>query len=96
MATFFVSRHPGALEWMKNSGTQFDKHVTHLNLDEVGEGDVVIGSLPVNIVADVCHKKAKYIHLSIRVNAEDRGKELSANQLADYDATLEEYFAEKR
>lgn len=91
MSTWFVSRHPGALEWMRRIGPPFDHHVTHLDPDKVQPGDRVIGSLPVNLAADICARGAQYWNLSLRLTESDRGRELSAAELQNYSATLERY-----
>jgi CRISPR-associated protein Csx16 len=91
MTTYFVSRHPGALEWMRKNRIVFDAHVEHLELSKVRAGDTVIGSLPVNIAAEVCARGAKYRHLSLHVHAADRGRELSAEELEKYETSLEPY-----
>jgi CRISPR-associated protein Csx16 len=96
MTVFFVSRHPGALDWMRRHGIVFDRHAPHLAMGEVRAGDTVIGSLPVNLAAEVCARGATYRHLSLEVAAADRGRELSAHELEQYDARLETYFVEKR
>jgi putative CRISPR-associated protein (TIGR02620 family) len=31
MTTFFISRHPGALEWMQVQGIQYDEHLEYLD-----------------------------------------------------------------
>ncbi|MDR3352276.1 MAG: CRISPR-associated protein Csx16, partial [Zoogloeaceae bacterium] len=49
MTTYFVSRHPGALEWMRKNRIPFDDHVAHLDIERIHPGDTVIGSLPVNL-----------------------------------------------
>lgn len=38
MTTWFVSRHPGALDWMQCYGVMFDCHVAHLCLAAQGRG----------------------------------------------------------
>jgi len=88
---WFVSRHPGALDWARQSGITFDRHVTHLDTAKVGAGDTVIGSLPVNLAAEVCARGAEYRNLSLRVTERDRGRDLSAKELQDYDAIVERY-----
>jgi CRISPR-associated protein Csx16 len=91
MTTFFVSRHHGALSWIRKHGIAFDRHVPHLDMDEIHPGDVVIGSLPVNLAAEVCAQGAIYRHLSIKLEAADRGRELSAEEMDKYDAVLATY-----
>jgi CRISPR-associated protein Csx16 len=95
MTIFFVSRHPGALEWMQQQRVPFDRHETHLDIEAIQADDPVIGSLPVNLAAEVCARGAHYRHLSLQLAAADRGRELSASELENYEATLETYFVEK-
>jgi CRISPR-associated protein Csx16 len=90
MTTWFVSRHPGAIEWLKNQKIPVDEFVSHLDVKIIKNGDVVIGSLPVNLAAVVCSKGARYFNLSIELTAELRGKELSAAELVNCNAKLEE------
>lgn len=91
MTVWFVSRHPGALEWMRQNRIPFDCHVPHLEMDSVCPGDEVIGSLPVNLAAEVCARGAAYRHLSLQLPAHDRGRELSARELGQYGAALIRY-----
>lgn len=93
--TWFVSRHSGALDWMQRNGPPFDRHVTHLNVNEIEAGDTVIGTLPVNLAAEICARGARYWHLSLLLAPADRGQELSADQLTANQATLEPYFVRK-
>lgn len=90
--TWFVSRHPGALEWINRQRHPFDLHVTHLDPALIAPGDRVIGSLPVNLAAEVCARGASYWNLSLRLKPTDRGRELSADDLEKYQAVLEPYF----
>ena len=91
MTIWFVSRHPGALEWAARQGLQIGRFATHLDPAEVRGGDTVIGSLPVNLAAVVCQRGGRYLNLSVVVPAELRGKELGADQLERLGARLEEY-----
>jgi len=88
---WFVSRHPGALDWARQGGVAYDHHVAHLDTEKIGAGDTVIGSLPVNLAAEVCARGAAYWNLSLHVAERDRGRELSAEELRSYDATVERY-----
>ena len=89
MTTWFVSRHPGALQWMRQHGPAFDRHVTHLDPAQVQAGDTVIGTLPVQLAAQVCSAGARYLHLSLALPEQWRGQELSAEQLAAAQAHLQ-------
>jgi CRISPR-associated protein Csx16 len=91
MKTYFVSRHPGATEWAAAQGLRVDRVIEHLDVATVGEGDVVIGSLPVNLAAGVCARGARYLHLSLELTRELRGRELSAEDMRRCGARLEEY-----
>jgi CRISPR-associated protein Csx16 len=87
--TWFVSRHPGAIEWAKRLHLPVDQWVPHLSLHLIRHGDTVIGSLPVNLAAQVCALGARYGHLSLELPAHLRGKELSADQLDALQAHIE-------
>ncbi|BCX88945.1 CRISPR-associated protein Csx16 [Methylomarinovum tepidoasis] len=89
--TFFVSRHPGAVEWARRQGLRIDRQVDHLDVEEIQPGDTVIGTLPVHLAAQVCRRGARYLHLSLEIPPEARGRELSAEELDKYGARLEEY-----
>jgi len=91
MTTLFVSRHPGALEWATGEGFAVDRQVAHLDSTTIQPGDVVIGTLPVNLAARVCERGGRYLHLSLELPPERRGRELSAADLRQYGARLEEF-----
>lgn len=88
---YLISRHPGAVHWMRIHGHAFDVHREHLDIAEIAPGDSIIGTLPINLAAEVCEKGAYYVHLSLRLPRDARGQELSASELNDYGATLQEY-----
>ncbi len=91
MTTYFVSRHPGAHAWADEEGVRVDRVIDHLDLAVVLPGDTVIGSLPVNLAAEVCQRGARYLHLCVVLPAALRGVELSAEQMRACGARLEEY-----
>ena len=91
MTTWFVSRHPGALQWMQQCGPAFDCHLPHLDPADVQCGDTVIGTLPVNLAAQVCARSATYLHLVLEMPAQQRGQELSATELQALGATLQPF-----
>jgi CRISPR-associated protein Csx16 len=45
MSTWFVSRHPGAIEWIFRQGIHIDRRIDHLDVSNVFFGDKVIGTL---------------------------------------------------
>lgn len=91
MTTYFVSRHPGAVAWAAGQGFPVDRLVHHIDPAIVDPGDVVIGSLPVNLAAEVCARGGRYLHLSLNLTAELRGKELTVEQMLTCGARLEAY-----
>ncbi len=88
MTTWFISRHPGAIEWARQQGLRVDEYLTHLDPARIRAGDTVIGSLPVNLAAQVCEAGARYRHISLELPANLRGVELSAEQLAELGARV--------
>ena len=94
MTTFFITRHPGAVEWARRQGLAVDRQLAHLDPQAIHPGDIVIGILPVHLVAQVCARGGRYLHLSLDLPAEARGRELSADELEQFGARLEGYVVE--
>lgn len=92
MAVYFISRHQGAIDWVKTQDLKIDHFVTHLDVNDIQEGDIVIGTLPIHLAAEVCAKGAKFYFLSINVNPEQRGQELSASQLQQQGCTIKPFY----
>ncbi|MCX7096364.1 MAG: CRISPR-associated protein Csx16 [Methylococcales bacterium] len=95
MTTFFVTRHTGAKQWATEQGIEVDFLVDHLNIEDIQAGDTVLGSLPVNLVAELNAKGARYFHLSLSLSEELRGKEISAKLMRELGAKLEEFAVQK-
>ncbi len=96
MTTYLVTRHQGAIEWINYMGHTYDSHISHLqDIDSLKKGDTLIGSLPINMVAELCERGINYVHLSLRIPEEWRGKELTGEQLANLDAKLERFEVKK-
>ncbi len=91
MTTFFVSRHPGALDWAAGEGIDVDAVIVHLDPETIQSGDVVVGTLPIHLAARVCERGGRYLHLSLEIPPDWRGRELSAADLRRRGARLEEY-----
>lgn len=88
MTTWFITRHPGAIDWARAQQLQIDHFVSHLDPVLVQAGDTVMGSLPVHLAAGICERGARYLHLSLDLPAELRGRELSVQQLHQFSARL--------
>lgn len=95
MTTLLVTRHPGALAWLHAQGYADAVHCPHLDPDRVQAGDVVVGTLPVQLVADVCERGARYVNLSLDIPPTLRGHELSLEQLEACNARLEGFVARR-
>ena len=91
MTTYFVSRHPGAHDWAAEEGFEVDAVIDHLDPSRIAPGDILIGSLPVNLAAEVCTRGARYLNLSLDLPVALRGVELSAEQMRACGARVEEY-----
>lgn len=91
MTTWFITRHPGAVDWARRQGLAVDRQLAHLDPAIVEAGDTVIGTLPVHLAACVCERGARYLNLSLDLPAEARGRELSADELERFEARLEPY-----
>lgn len=96
MTTYFITRHPGAVDWAQSQGIHYDQHTEHLlAMDQLKAGDVVIGTLPINMVFELNSRGVRYQHLALDIPRELRGIELSAEQLSQCQARLEEYSVER-
>jgi CRISPR-associated protein Csx16 len=95
MTIYFITRHPGAIDWARQQGIVIDRQIAHLDIDMIDSGDTVVGSLPVNLAAEVCEKGAAYIHLSLRIPEHWRGRELTPEQMTAFGAKLERYRLQK-
>lgn len=95
MTTYFVSRHAGAVEWVRGQGYDAVVHVTHLQTDRVKAGDIVLGTLPVSLIAEICTKGARYYHLTLNTPPDMRGEELTPEQMDQFGAGLVEYTARR-
>lgn len=91
VTAYFVTRHRGAVEWAARHDIRVDRLVEHLDMDEVTDGDIVIGTLPVHLAGEACRKGARYFHLSMDTPPGLRGQDLSADQLDDLDTRLIEF-----
>lgn len=92
MTRWFVSRHPGAVEWIRSTGVKVDEFRDHLNIEDIEMGDIVMGVLPMSVAAAVCAKGARFIGMEISQSREMRGKELQVQDLKDLNCRLQEFF----
>jgi CRISPR-associated protein Csx16 len=93
MTTYFISRHAGAIAWAESQGFHIDQQLAHFDVKLVKADDVILGTLPVNLIAEVNERGARYFHLTLELPAELRGQELTPEIMRQYGARLEEYTA---
>jgi CRISPR-associated protein Csx16 len=92
MQTIFVSRHSGAIEWVKKQGLTIDEFVTHLDQGiRLDPGDIVIGTLPINLVAQLNEKGVHYVHCALELTPSYRGRELSAADMEHFGGCLRSF-----
>jgi len=94
--TYLITRHSGARQWVQEEGIVVDAQLDHLEVDQVRAGDIVVGSLPVNLAAEVCARGGRYFHLSLELPFDWRGRELSPGDMRHFGARVEEFRVERR
>lgn len=92
---WLVSRHHAALHWVLAQGLAVGRVVAHLDPTAVRAGDTVVGTLPVQSIADICSRGAHYLHLVLDLPEHMRGTELTLEQLDALGARLEQFRAER-
>jgi putative CRISPR-associated protein (TIGR02620 family) len=88
---YFVTRHPGAAAWAQEQCLVVESVQANFDVNVIQPGDVVIGTLPVQLVAEVNRRGGHYWHLSMTVPETARGTDLSAEQMRAFGARLEEF-----
>jgi CRISPR-associated protein Csx16 len=91
MATWFISRHAGAIAWAKQQNLGIDRWETHIEPESVQAGDVVIGTLPVHLAAEICARGAKFYFLTLQLREEQRGQELTVADMQAAECSLQCY-----
>jgi CRISPR-associated protein Csx16 len=87
--TVFVSRHPGAKDWLEAHHPELAKtceYVTQATPSDL-EGKIVVGTLPVNLAA-LCRE---YWNLDMQIPLDTRGKELTREDMEKFGAKLTRY-----
>ena len=81
METKIVTRHDGALEWVKKHHPEFaDVEVIAQASPEDLKGNRIIGTLPIHLAA-ICKR---YWHLEMTVPADRRGTEISCEDMEKF------------
>jgi CRISPR-associated protein Csx16 len=92
---YLVTRHSGAKKWIEKNGISIDKHLLHLDTSIICKGDIVVGTLPVHLAANVCEKEAQYVHLCLDIPKELRGVELTIEMMENINISLGRYDIKK-
>ncbi len=95
MTTYFISRHAGAKDWIATQGITIDKIQSHLDINDIDAGDTVIGTLPIQLVAEVCERGGRYLHLTLNLPEYLRGKDLTVADMQEAGAQLQQFKASK-
>jgi CRISPR-associated protein Csx16 len=93
MTVWVVTRHSGAVDWLERRGYGAARQIAHLDLALLRAGDHVVGTLPIWLVAELVARGAHYLHLILPLTAEDRGRELTADELEQRGAYLAAFTA---
>lgn len=92
VTVYLVSRHPGAIDWMRTELAAPDACVlSHVDAQRFENGDVVAGVLPLWLAARVCAAGATALSLDLDLAPEQRGRELDAAELRAARARLVNY-----
>ena len=67
-----------------------------LNTDEVVDGDVVLGTLPLHLAADICAKGAVFYFLQLPQELSGRGSEYTADEMVCMGARLRRFDVSSR
>ncbi|GHV00556.1 hypothetical protein AGMMS50248_10380 [Deltaproteobacteria bacterium] len=73
MTRWFVTRHPGALEWARRRAILIDRRVAHLDAQDICAGDIVMGTLPFDLAAEICRRGAKFYSLVLTTDESQAG-----------------------
>lgn len=95
MTTWFVTRHPGAVEWTLRRSVRVARQTAHPEIEQVRTGDPVIGTLPVHLAAEVRRRGARFSNLTLEVPAEARQRKLPDEKLEVCGVRLEKYRVER-
>lgn len=96
MSLHLVSRHPGALAWLRRRfGGRPARIHQHLTVDDrFAPGDEVAGVLPLHWAARLCRLGVRVWSIDVDCPAARRGTELEADELDAWGARLVEYRVE--
>lgn len=90
--TWFVGRHKGSIDWIKTQDITIDRFVEHIDSNNYPTaGDIVIGTLPIHMVATLNAAGVRFIHLELILPSTARGVELDREVIEQSKPQLKEY-----
>ena len=95
MTTMFVGRHQGTLAWIRRQPIVIDRYLDEFRIECVRPGDTVIGTLPVDLAAEVCERGARFIAVVMDIPKIKRGLELSEKEVEECRIRLRAFHVEK-
>lgn len=85
-----VTRHSGAIEWLRQKGFAGDV-VSHLTPDQLDQGNIYIGSLPLQMISIIIEKGSRFFLLDLPAVAfTQRGQEMTPDEMDRAGARLSE------
>jgi CRISPR-associated protein Csx16 len=96
MKVLIITRHAATVEWLKSTMLPTDEVVVtaHYTPGMAQGFDYVVGILPIQLVAELCAEGIRYYQMIMDVPEEFRGKELSIEQMDQFNARLVQYNVE--
>ena len=88
MKVVIVSRHPGTINLLKSKFPDAEI-ISHMTEDSIPENALVIGNLPIEMVAKVLEKGNRFVSVVLNIPPEMRGKELSEEELKKFAKFIE-------
>lgn len=91
---YLITKHPGADEWCEGKGIKTTR-LRHLDVTRIKQGDIVIGTLPMNLASAVQRFGARYFHIALHLTPRFRGRQLNLDEMKQCDARLIEYIIQE-
>lgn len=98
MNILIITRHQATVDWIQSTLHATDSVTVsaHYNPGLEDGYDYVVGILPVNLIAGLCAKGVRYYQIIMEVPQEWRGKELTVEQMDEFQARMVGYYVEER
>lgn len=88
----FVTKFVGAKAWNENHGPKDVQVVDELDINAVEKGDIVIGNLPVETIAEINEAGAFYQHFTLGRKPTIPDSEMTALEIEKHNPKIQRYF----